>query len=230
MIRGSQQKVDYSYPSTENLSVSNDMFTIVKAILLGEFQFDLEYSSDYNGWLNKKNAILQKDIKKPKFLYAHSRFPGHSQNSGTLLPNENQLFEDRLKTANQEMKNDLSQILQNDKESIIIIAGDHGPALTADGYRMIGYNESDITSDYILDRYGIFLAIRYPKDWKKNYGNKIDILQEVFVNVLANMYEIKPPKNLVEKKSNQLNNQYSTPTLIEGIIQIGKNKGERLYN
>jgi hypothetical protein len=52
LVRGSKQKVDYSYPSTNNLSSSNDMLTIVEAILVGEFKFDLEYSKDYNKWIN----------------------------------------------------------------------------------------------------------------------------------------------------------------------------------
>ena len=231
LVRGSKQKVDYSYPSTNNLSASNDMLTIVEAILVGEFKFDLEYSKDYNKWINIKNKVIKTNIQTPVFLYSHSKYPGHSQNSGTLLINENQLFNDRLKLANKEMKNDISLILQKNKESIIIIAGDHGPYLTADGSGMLNYDESDITKDHILDRYGVFLAIRYPDKWKNTaYGNKIDVLQEVFVNVLANMYELKPPKNLVGKKSCVLNYNFNTPPIKDGIIQIGINKGESLHN
>ena len=231
LVRGSEQKVDYSYPSTDNLSASNDMLTIVEAILIGEFKFDLEFSGDYNKWISIKNKVIKKNIQTPIFLYSHSRYPGHSQNSGTLLINENQLFNNRLKLANKEMKNDISLILQKNKESIIIIAGDHGPYLTADGSGMSNYDESDITKDHILDRYGVFLAIRYPDKWKNNsYGNKIDVLQEVFANVLANMYELNPPKNLVGKKSCVLNYKITPPPIKDGVIQIGINKGERLYD
>jgi len=223
MIRGSKQKVDYCYPSS-----GIGMFTIIKAILIGEFKFDIEFSGGYNGWIEKKMEFLKKDHKKPIFLYAHSRYPGHSQNSGTLLPNETELFEKRLKKANKEMKNDLSQILENDKESIIIIAGDHGPYLTGDGSVMSKYKEADITSDHILDRYGVFLAIRYPDSWKKSYGNEIKVVQEVFVNVLANMFETKVPDDLVGNKSSKLG-KIKKPVLIDGVIQIGKAKGEPLY-
>ena len=127
------------------------------------------------------------------------------------------------------MKNDISQIIQNDKESIIIIAGDHGPYLTGDGHRMEKHNKEDISSDHILDRFGVFLAVRYPDGWATSYGNEIEVLQEVFVNVLANMCEVKAPKNLVGKESSVLNKLIPTPVLIDGIIQYGTSKGEPLY-
>ena len=52
---------------------------------------------------------------------------GHSSKCGSEDKN---LYFEGLKKANLEMKHDVTNILANDPNSIIVLVGDHGPYLT----------------------------------------------------------------------------------------------------
>jgi len=79
-----------------------------------------------------KNRVFERREGAPKFLYAHNKSPGHSQNSGKCLDDEVEQFEKRVRVANKKMNSDIQAILANQREAIIIINGDHGPYLTGD--------------------------------------------------------------------------------------------------
>lgn len=224
MVRGVKPTVDFTFPEPEG----DGMMIVVQSILMGEFKFDIEYEDPTRWKIIKDEIILRKNVQ-PTFLYTHNLNPGHSQNSGTLLPNEIELFERRLRDANEAMKKDVENILKKNKDAIIIVAGDHGPYLTGNGIDLSQFETSEITSDQILDRFGVFLAVRYPEGWSNRYDKEIKVLQDIFVNVLSNMCEVNAPDNLVDRTSNCVNHKINAPAIVDGIINIGKNKGEPLY-
>jgi len=175
---------DYSFPEISSASVH-----LVKAILLGEFRFDIGFKTyPRDEFLRSKHDIFTNISAGPNFIYMHSNYPNHSQNSGTCLPNETELFADRLNTANIEMQADVNTIISNDPGSIIIVAGDHGPYLTKN-CKSTGdaYDISEISRLDIQDRYGTFLAVRWPTQGFEKY-DEITVLQDIFPVIFAYLY------------------------------------------
>lgn len=188
LVKGFEPQYTSSFPPA---SLSNSSYNIItRSILEGEFRFDVEFSrSTQNDFLKAKSKVLSHKQQKPKFVYHHSYNPGHSQNSGVLLPNETELFIERLKLANEEISTDLKDLEKGSTDAIIIIAGDHGPYLTKNGISLSpDYDLSEVTRLDIQDRYGTFLAILWPDE---NYylEHKIDTIQDVLPAVFSYMYE-----------------------------------------
>ena len=229
ILRGERKtEVGFSYPDPNFIDNSNGIYTIFKSILIGEFKFNMEYG-DHAEWRGILKNQISQDTVAPKFIYAHNPYPGHSQNSGTLLPNETELFEERLIKANQEMSYDINQILSQKKEAIIIIAGDHGPYLTGDGNLMQQYDDEEITRDHLQDRFGCFLAIRYPDSIKNTPLPKIGVLQDVLSSVFSILSSGYEYEGLNGSASAPLNTIFIDPAIIEGVINIGSDKGKPLY-
>lgn len=165
---------------------------ITKAILEGEFRFDAEFSTgNREGFLKAKSMVLGQSDFNTKFVYQHSPYSGHSQNSGILLPNETELHFEKLLIANSEMNDDLDNISKNNNinENLIIILGDHGPYLTKNGTALGGdYDITEVDQLDIQDRFGSFLAIKWPD---KSYQDVFDLytIQDVLPAVIAYMYE-----------------------------------------
>ncbi len=76
-------------------------------------------------------------------------------------------------------------ITQTDPGAIVIVAGDHGPYLTKN---CVGtgnkYDISEITRLDIQDRYGAFLAIRWPRGQSSEFDD-IAIQQDLFPVIFA---------------------------------------------
>ena len=203
---------------------------LMKAIFMGEFRFDVWFGKPSDEqFIGYKLGIFKSASNKPRFVYMHSRVPGHSQNSGTCLPNETQLFKERLIKANNEMKRDIETITQIDPRALIIVAGDHGPYLTKNCH-VTGrhYDISEISRLDIQDRYGTFLAIKWPTEDFSKYDN-ITVLQDLFPAIFA--YLFKDDKLLEAKvASTTLEvHKISGASVINGIIYGGINDGEPLF-
>ncbi len=87
------------------------------------------------------------------------------------------------------MRQDINLIIENNPEAIIIIAGDHGPYLTKNCTSTSSlYDNSEITRLDIQDRFGTFLAIRWPTGDFARYDN-ITVLQDLFPAIFAYIYK-----------------------------------------
>ncbi|WP_375748240.1 YidC/Oxa1 family membrane protein insertase [Vibrio sp. HN007] len=218
------------YPDQSSLLTSDSVYNGLKE---GQFRFDLiDETANYNhgDWITQKRQVMALDSESPKFMYTHTG-PHHSQNSGKCLDNETELFQQRLDDANTEMKEDIETILASNREAIIIINGDHGPYLTGDCKNLTGIKDSDITKLHLQDRYGSFLAIRWPDNEYEKYDD-IRVLQDTFNAVFKYLYQ----------SDKVLNTPVSTASIKEGIsgiedniiqngiIMLGKNKGEPLFD
>ena len=161
--------------------------TILKGIYNGEFRFDIfEDDYDYGKYLKLKKNFLNSKSKKPLFFYTHNKLPGHSTNSGKCRLNEKKIYFENMQKANIEMKNDIENLIKNNPESIIIITSDHGPQLTKNCYTLRGYEINSITKHDVQDRYGVFLAIHWPKNLLINDFN-IEISQDIIPAILGNV-------------------------------------------
>ena len=203
---------------------------LVKAIFMGEFRSDIEFDQpSHDKFINFKINIFNNLSNKPRFVYMHTPSPGHSQNSGACLPNEKELFRERLTKANYEMKQDIETITHRDPAAMIIVAGDHGPYLTKNCY-VTGnhYDISEISRLDIQDRFGTFLAIKWPTKEFLIYDD-ITVLQDLFPSVFA--YLFKDNSLLLAKiTSTTLGDSFISGASVKaGIIYGGINNGEPLF-
>lgn len=227
MFRGIGSSYDYSIPEREQVKSTE---LLINAILIGEFRFNLGFDKQTHAqYIENKQGIFKGISRNPAFVYAHSNRPSHSQNSGACLPDENSLYEDRLKIANIEMQQDIETITANDPEAIIIIAGDHGPYLTKNCYDTADdYTMSEINRLDIQDRFGTFLAIRWPTADFEQYDD-IDVLQDIFPAVFAYLYDdpaflkLKLPPVILDAPVT------SNASVENGMIVGGIDDGEPLF-
>lgn len=224
-FRGHVPGYDYSYP---NHASSVNLLT--KAIFAGEFRFDLNFDEiSREEYFQEKERIISEIGGTPKFIYAHSSYPAHAQTSGVCLPNETELFEKRLDIANRGMRQDIELVLKNDPNAIVIVAGDHGPHLTKNcSITGTQYDISEISRLDIQDRFGTFLAIRWPSSGFEEYDD-VTILQDLFQAVFAYLYQ---DTTLLEAKVEPVitdTDWISGVTVIDGVIKGGSDDGEPLF-
>ncbi|HNS33394.1 MAG TPA: hypothetical protein PKN36_10560 [bacterium] len=206
---------------------------LINAILEGEFRFDASYEeTGYGEFLDMKRKVLASKTPYPKFLYAHNKYPGHSQNSGSAIGNETGIYTKGIAEANAEMKTDIETAINNNPGAVIIVHGDHGPYLTKNCTRTgknNAYDISEINRLDVQDRYGSFLAIRWPKGTKIDH-DKIEILQDIFPSVFAWMYD---DPDILKSRIEQLTlfpDRVSGVRVRKGILEGGQDDGKPLFD
>ncbi len=109
------------------------------------------------------------------------------------------------------------------------MAGDHGPYLTKN---CIGtgddYDISEISRHDVQDRFGTFLAIKWPVEKSSGYDD-ISVLQDMFPAIFAYLFE---DERLLDAKVESLtlrNEVISGVSVRNGIINGGINDGEALF-
>ena len=230
MFRGIGSSYNFSFPMV--VAVPSAQSPLVAAILMGEFRFDVDLEFDApsrQDFLEEKASTFAHVPDAPRFIYVHDPFPGHSQNSGVCLPNETELYEAGLLEANRRMRQDVEALLNNDPTAIIIVAGDHGPYLTKN-CTSTGrhYDMSEVSRLDIQDRYGTFLAIKWPDESFSRYDD-ITVLQDLFPAIFAYLFEddgllmAKVEPNTLE------HSRISGAQVKNGIIYGGINDGEPLF-
>jgi len=229
-FRGVGSSFDNSFP-TVSLEVSDSSFNLITgAIFLGEFRFDLEFNkSQFPAFVENKLAAFNNVPGVPRFIDTHTG-PGHSQNSGACLPNENELYKERLDDSNLEMRTDVDTIIENDPGAIVIIAGDHGPYLTKNcTLTESKYSIEEINRLDIQDRFGTFLAIRWPDKNFEEYDD-ITVLQDIFPAVFAYLFK---DESLLQAKVNPVTlepERVSGASVENGIIRGGVDDGKPLFS
>ena len=163
---------------------------LYRGVAGGEFKAEIVLEdSPRDEWLAAKRAALAETPDVPKFVYGHSRLPGHSQNSGQCLPDETERYAARLEQANHEMRADIETILATGRPSIVIVAGDHGAYLTADCFMLVGRAPESLTAVELADRHGALLAIRWPDGAAAPGRDRILTVQDIMFGVAAFMLD-----------------------------------------
>jgi len=212
---------------------------LITSILAGGFSDDISLIGvGYNTFLKQKKELITKKYTSPFFMYIHSPLPGHRPSSDERSEYEDMYIdnyiEKLIKIANKEMKNDIDTIIKHYPNAIVIIAGDHGPFLTKTGY---GFHNNPVTcKDYKIDRYdmqdryGAFLAIRWPNE---NYATKhhIKILQDIFPAVFAYLFEDDALFEDIRIQSRSTFNPQNIcgVSIEDGIIAGGQDDGKPLF-
>jgi hypothetical protein len=226
MFRGYGEHYDHSFPG-HNIP---PYIQLLKVIFIGEFRFDLGGETvSREQFVEAKQSIFESISGDRVFIYMHTNVPAHSQTSGACLPDEVGLFEKRLETANIEMRQDLDLIIKNDPRAIVVVAGDHGPYLTKNcTATTYVYDISEISRLDIQDRYGTFLAIRWPAGDFAAYDD-ITVLQDVFPSVFAYMYEDATILESGITPNIPIPNMISEAWVGDGLIKGGINDGQPLF-
>ena len=221
---------DEYFPKEDLSKIGSNI--ILKAIFEGQFRFDIfEDNYDYDRYLGLKKKYLTSKPKQPTLFYTHNLLPGHSQNSGKCLPDEKKNYFERIKKANNEMREDIKNLKNNNPNAIIILVSDHGPYLTKNCRQLLGIDKNSIDKYDIQDRYGVFLAINWPNDLKDSF-NDIEISQDIFPAILS---KITSNKNLFDelKLKREFFDRFKTTVsginIKNGILQGGKDNGEPLF-
>jgi hypothetical protein len=223
-FRGTIPSYDYSFPRPGSSAA-----LLVGAILEGEFRFDIGFDTVSNGvYLQEKDGLFSTPSARPRFVYTHSNLPGHSQ-VPTCGPVEVEEYRKDVVKANQEMRGDIQSILEGDPNAIIVVAGDHGPRLTKTCQGTTdAYDLSEISRLDIQDRFGTFLAIRWPSKDAEAY-DEIAVLQDLFPAVFAYLFK---DAGLLQARSDPTTVDSwmtSGAKVVKGIIVGGINDGEPLF-
>lgn len=204
--------------------------TILASIFRGEFRYDQSVeSANYTEFLEQKKATLRSSSRTPRFVYSHNSFPGHSRDIGACESESLLLYESGVELAHQEMLVDISSI-GNLRDSIVILAGDHGPYLTKDcTSRLEGFGPEEISRLDIQDRHGAFLAIRWPDGSDRSNQQEITLLQDVFPLVFQ---VLSGDNNLLARArvdASELKGPSAVINVRSGIIEGGLDDGEPLF-
>jgi len=221
---------DEYYPKDDVSKIGGK--TILKAVYEGYFRFDIfDDNYDNSNYLELRNRYLSNTEDQPIFFYTHGEHPGHSQNSGVCLKNEKQKHFEGIKKANLQMKNNVEILKKNDPNSIIVIAGDHGPYLTKNCTALMKYKKSEINKYDIQDRYGAFLAIHWPNDLKENKYD-LQIIQDIFPAIFGNITDnskLFDELKLKRKFLDEFDERISGVNVLNGIIIGGKDDQKPLF-
>jgi hypothetical protein len=231
-FRGVIPSYDYSVPRYDGsfLDYGSSVSLLIKAIFMGEMRFDINFDEiPPEEYIEEKKIILSEVTEEPRFVYMHSKFPGHSQFSGVCRPNEIELYGKRLAWANLVMRQDIEMIMENDPKAIVIVAGDHGPSLTKNcTITRDEYDISEINRLDIQDRNGTFLAIKWPSLDFEEYDD-ITVLQDLFPTIFAYIFE---DQGLLESKIEPITDngtRISGVEVSDGVIEGGIHNGEALF-
>lgn len=218
----------YDVYSPHNVTPFGHLF--IEGVLTGAFRFDLEFNRiPHKQYVREKLGIFKEVTKTPRFIDMHTNSPGHSQNSRACRPNETELYKERMDKANREMRQDLETIIKTDPDAIIIVASDHGPYLTKNCTNTSRwYTISEISRLDIQDRYGTFLAIRWPTEDFEEYDD-ITVLQDLFPSIFGYLFR---DRKMLEAKVEPIT--FNPPVVSgakveNGIIRGGINDGEPLF-
>jgi hypothetical protein len=231
-VQGHLGFYDCTFPSLSSAFVRNDgALFLCREVLAGEFRSEKIFAGvGYQEYLSEKRAVLASKSSAPTFLYSHNRDPGHSQNSRRAIGNEVALYRTGLKRANGEMRVDVTTAIKHNPGAVVIVCGDHGPYLTKNCWRTAGaYDITEINRLDIQDRYGCFLAIRWPEGAKIDH-DRIEVLQDVFPAVFSWMYEDPTMWSLaMEKVTRPEGGVASGARVRNGMIEGGIDDGKPLF-
>ncbi|MEM1436183.1 MAG: hypothetical protein AAGG11_19165 [Pseudomonadota bacterium] len=212
---------------------SRPAFALARSIAEGEFRHDASFVDvSHAEFVHRKRRVLSEPAAAPKFVYTHTG-PGHSQNSGACRRNETELFGARLEQANEEMRADLDAIIRSHPDAIIIVNGDHGPYLTKNCTSLaVGdFSIEEVNPLDIQDRFGTFLAIRWPQSHIQSHPETIRILQDLFPMVFSYLFAQPISEEALVKPTIQGNwkDVIGGLSVDSGVIAGGAHDGKRLF-
>ena len=218
---------DFYYP-TPNRMVPKEivLYTCILRGILSQSPTTFNYYTREE-WTSIKRGRFSKMGKEREFIYAHSGRPDHAPPDYRYRGTDEEVQRDykvRLDLATNELKGDVEMLDKLDEDAIVILASDHGAYLM-----MPEVDKPD--ARHLLDRYGVFLAIRWPKDYDPCL--KLNSLQNVMLEVLIYLTGDKTLARYENECSTlAIPSPVKTPAgfIRRGVIQDGEDKGKTLFD
>lgn len=225
-IRGERMPADFYYPNPAE--ITRPELVLLPCIFRGTLSQSPTVFNSYShdDWMTAYYGIMAQRTMSKCFVYAHNDYPGHAAAEPRFRKSdaeEQSAFRLRLRNANADIRQTL-RMLEQDRDSIVIIASDHGAA-------MMIPEKGSYDARHLIDHYGIMLAIRWPADYQPVL--QLNCLQNVLLEVMIYLsgdtklaklenagttvellYPIGAPKGLVE----------------HGVLQTGEFKGQTLFD
>ncbi|QMT58820.1 hypothetical protein HBNCFIEN_00173 [Legionella sp. PC997] len=206
-----------SFLSPVNLSV---LFKEEKKVLF--FDPNELAHNDRNAFITETLQKLKKlNLDHPNFTYIHAfTFPAHSDTNSKTINHCNeaeeiQKYSQRINSTSQFVVSMVDTIRARDKNSIIIIAGDHGPYIfkhcTREGIR---------NPEEVIERQGAFLSILWGDEYDGKYNSRIKSSHNLFRYVLSYLAENEALLNNMDKDHafTLYSNQQIGQTITDGRI------------
>lgn len=224
--RGEPMPGDFYFPTPQKVTrLENVLFTcILKGYLSQSANTFNSYTSEQ--WTAEKRRVISAAPSSKSFVYAHCEWPGHATASEAYrksMAEEVAAFAARVAKADVELEEDLNLILAKDENAIILVASDHGSNLRL-------CERGDYGRLDLLDRCGIQLYVRWPKDYRPTL--KLTCFTNVF---LETMICLTGDTSLERFKDDGVSLPIQAPlkappgTIRNGIIQSGRDKGKSLF-
>lgn len=227
LLEGIESTYDRTFPAQEATPAS--AFRALRTVLRGEFRFEDSFESvDYPEYLTAKRDTLARPSEAPILLHTINGLPGHSQNSGRCLPGEQEQYAENIDRANEEMRRDVLELGSKLDDAIVVIAGDHGPYLTQNCTRIPSYWSSPVSRIDVQDRYGVFLAIKWPTAIEDRYD--IRVLQDVFPAIFAALADDQTLWNQRPVLAETLTGASGPARAVDGIVVGGIDDGRSLFD
>lgn len=220
---GERMPGDYYFPTPSGIVPQEKI--LYACILRGVMSRSANVFNYYthSEWVARKRELIDCAETSNNFIYAHASLPDHTNRlvrdpEGDASAQRS--YAARLKLAQDELEEDVRRIVKRDKDAVVIVASDHGPSLFM----------SDLADSpdarHLLDAYGIFLAIRWPTDYKPCL--RLTCLQNVMLEVLI---YLTGKKSLARFASDGATLPWMDPmkfpsgAVLDGVIQVGVDKG-----
>ncbi len=214
---------DFYFPSPEDQSARIEKI-LLKNIKNGFLSQSAESFATYSRdeWLQTKRKILGTVDGTPRFLYTHTG-PNHAPwqySNRQSVKQEVENLKSRIEVSKPEMEEDLAAIADWEN-SIVIVASDHGAGLIS--------GVDPVSAASLLDFYGVYLAIKWPKDYQPTLDLTFsgNVMLEVLICLTGD-------KTLAQYKRSGLTRPLGLHAIPSGIIdngqiQEGPNKGRDLF-
>ncbi len=217
---------DYYFPGESQ--ITRPEMVLLPCILRGALSQSPSVFDSYSmeEWLVEKHNALSQCPSNHSFVYAHMEYPAHAPWHPRYRKTdgeEQRMYAERLVKANEQMIKDI-EFLERDPNAIVILMSDHGGSL------IIPQKNGEWGVQHLIDHFGVFLAIRWPKDYKPTL--QLNCLQNVFVEVMVYLTG-DPALSRLENPgvTVPLDYPFGTPAGVikNGVIQFGEGAGENLF-
>lgn len=224
--RGERMPGDYYFPAPQAVTrLENILFTcILRGYLSQSANTFNSYTSEE--WTAEKRRVLRNCPSSNAFVYAHCEWPAHATANEAYrksMAEEIAAYAERVVKADAEIEADLDLVLSKNDDALIIVASDHGSCLRL-------CERGDYGRLDLLDRCGIQLYIRWPKDYQPTLDLKC--LTNVFLEAMICLSgDTSLERFAVEGESLPVQAPLKAPAgaIVNGVIQTGRDKGKSLF-
>lgn len=209
---------------------------VYPSMLGGDFKMDIDEKKKF-GFLNYIENII-KSSKKERNLFYFQDGPYPSPKNGRCdYEVEVKKYAERLKRVNKKMSAIIDLILKFDKNSIIIVLGDHGPSFLNKCGLIKNIKDSyKVDRNILLDSYGAFLATKFPNNFYNYEIKSIQNITKVVLDYLSgktrstlNIEDTKTEVKTLKDSSNKRDLISGGVYIKNGQIFGGPNHLEKLY-